>query len=202
MTSDNPAPNRSRFVISTLPWVTTVSRLVLAGVLIVAGWGKIGTPVLSVQAVEAYELLPESLATAVGYGLPILEIVVGVLLVVGLLTRAAGVISALLMLAFVIGIASAWARGLRIDCGCFGGGGQLAAGVEPDYLIDILRDFGLFGLGVLVAWFPPGRLALDSALGLTPGQEPYGDSDGDPEGDPDGDPGGDDEEEHQEKETV
>ncbi|GAA3409636.1 MauE/DoxX family redox-associated membrane protein [Streptosporangium vulgare] len=189
-------------MISALPWVTTVSRLVLAGVLIVAGWGKIGTPVLSVQAVEAYELLPESLATAVGYGLPILEIVVGVLLVVGLLTRAAGVISALLMLAFVIGIASAWARGLRIDCGCFGGGGQLAAGVEPDYLIDILRDFGLFGLGVLVAWFPPGRLALDSALGLTPGQEPYGDSDGNPEGDPDGDTGGDDEEEHQEKETV
>ncbi len=190
MTSDNPAPNRSRIVISALPWVTTVSRLVLAGVLIVAGWGKIGTPVLSVQAVEAYELLPESLATAVGYGLPILEIVVGVLLVVGLLTRAAGVISALLMLAFVIGIASAWARGLRIDCGCFGGGGQLAAGVEPDYLIDILRDLGLFGLGVLVAWFPPGRFALDSALGLTPGREPYDDPDD-----------GDDEEEHQEKET-
>lgn len=189
MTSDNPAPNRSRIVISTLPWVTTVSRLVLAGVLIVAGWGKIGTPVLSVQAVEAYELLPESLATVVGYGLPILEIVVGVLLVVGLLTRAAGVISALLMLAFVIGIASAWARGLRIDCGCFGGGGQLAAGVEPDYLIDILRDLGLFGLGVLVAWFPPGRFALDSALGLTPGREPYDDLEGD------------DDEEHHEKET-
>jgi len=189
VTSENPAPNRSRIVISALPWVVTVSRLVLAGVLIVAGWGKIGTPVLSVQAVEAYELLPKSLATVVGYGLPILEIVVGVLLVVGLLTRAAGVISALLMLAFVIGIASAWARGLRIDCGCFGGGGQLAAGVEPDYLIDILRDFGLFGLGVLVAWFPPGRFALDSALGLTPGREPYDDLEGD------------DEEEHQEKET-
>ncbi|MGC5014081.1 MauE/DoxX family redox-associated membrane protein [Streptosporangium sp. DT93] len=168
-------------MISALRWVTTVSRLVLAGVLIVAGWGKIGTPALSVQAVEAYELLPESLATVVGYGLPILEIVVGVLLVVGLLTRTAAVVSALLMLAFVIGIASAWARGLRIDCGCFGGGGRLAAGVEPDYLVDILRDFGLFVLGVFVAWFPPGRFALDSVLGLTPGQEPYDDFDGDDE---------------------
>lgn len=177
VTSDNAAPNRSRIVISALPWMTTVSRLVLAGVLIVAGWGKIGNPVLSVQAVEAYDLLPKSLATAVGYGLPILEIVVGVLLVVGLLTRAAGVISALLMLAFVIGIASAWARGLRIDCGCFGGGGQLAAGVEPDYLIDILRDLGIVGLGVIVALFPPGRFALDSALGLVPGREPYDDID-------------------------
>ncbi|GIH94985.1 MauE/DoxX family redox-associated membrane protein [Planobispora siamensis] len=157
---------------TALPWVTTVSRLVLAGVLIVAGWGKIATPVLSVQAVKAYQLLPEPVATAVGYGLPILEIVVGVLLVVGLLTRAAGVVSALLMLAFVIGIASAWARGLRIDCGCFGGGGQLPAGQEPSYLVDILRDFGLFALGVIVAWFPPGRFALDSVLGLTPGRDP------------------------------
>nr|WP_221473874.1 MauE/DoxX family redox-associated membrane protein [Planomonospora venezuelensis] len=157
---------------SALPWVTTVSRLVLAAVLIIAGGGKIGTPVLSVEAVKAYQLLPDSLATAVGYGLPILEIVIGVLLVVGLLTRVAGVVSALLMLAFVVGIASVWARGLRIDCGCFGGGGQLAAGEEPSYLIDILRDFGLFALGVIVAWFPPGRFALDSALGLTPGREP------------------------------
>ncbi|MBB5629374.1 DoxX family protein [Sphaerisporangium krabiense] len=154
-----------------VPWVTTVARLVVAAVLITAGWLKIGTPALSVQAVEAYELLPESVASAVGHGLPIIEIVVGVLLVAGLLTRVAGVVSALLMLAFVVGIASAWARGLRIDCGCFGGGGQLAAGADPGYLWEILRDAGLFLLGAWVAWFPPGRLALDAALGLAPGRD-------------------------------
>ncbi|MFC4059945.1 MauE/DoxX family redox-associated membrane protein [Planomonospora corallina] len=167
MTSDKTVPPRPHALRTALPWVTTVSRLVLGGVLIVAGWGKIGAPVLSVQAVKAYELLPESVATAVGYGLPIAEIVIGVLLVLGLLTRVAGIVSALLMLAFVIGIASAWARGLRIDCGCFGGGGQLAAGESPSYLVDILRDFGLFALGVLIAWVPPGRFALDSVLGVT-----------------------------------
>ncbi|GAA1514889.1 DoxX family membrane protein [Sphaerisporangium rubeum] len=161
-----------------VPWVTTAARLVVAGVLIVAGWLKIGTPALSVQAVKAYELLPEQVATAVGYGLPIVEIVVGVLLVIGLLTRAAGAVSALLMLAFVVGIASAWARGLRIDCGCFGGGGQLGAGQEPGYLWELLRDAGLFLLGGWVMWFGPGRLSLDSALGLaTP--RGVGDVDGD-----------------------
>ncbi|MEV7007624.1 DoxX family protein [Streptosporangium sp. NPDC051022] len=181
VTSEKQAPPRSRTTRSTLPWVTTASRFVLAGVLIVAGWGKIGTPVLSVQSVKAYELLPDSLAAVVGYGLPILEIVIGVLLVVGLLTRVAGVITVSLMLAFVIGIASVWARGLRIDCGCFGGGGRLGPGVEPDYLIDILRDSGLFVLGVVVTWFAPGRLALDSALGLAPEREPYDDIAGDDE---------------------
>ncbi|WP_248964896.1 MauE/DoxX family redox-associated membrane protein [Sphaerisporangium perillae] len=157
---------RSLYAHPAVPWVTTVARLVVAGVLIVAGWLKIGTPALSVQAVQAYELLPAQVATAVGYGLPIVEIVVGVLLVVGLLTRAAGVVSALLMLAFVVGIASAWARGLRIDCGCFGGGGKLAAGQSPSYFWEILRDGGLFLLGAWIVRFAPGRLSLDSALGL------------------------------------
>ena len=31
------------------------------------------------------------------------------------------------MLVFLVGIISAWARGLTIDCGCFGGGGAIAA---------------------------------------------------------------------------
>ncbi len=138
----------------------------LAGVLIVAGWLKIGTPALSVQAVRAYELLPESVATAVGHGLPILEIVVGVLLVVGLLTRPAALVAGLLMLAFVIGIASVWARGLRIDCGCFGGGGALGEDQDPNYFWELLRDVGLLLLAAWIAIRPPGRLAMDSALGL------------------------------------
>jgi uncharacterized membrane protein YphA (DoxX/SURF4 family) len=169
--SDEATPGRTRSVPVAVPWVTTAARLLLAGVLIVAGGLKIGTPALSVQSVKAYELLPDSIATAVGHGLPILEIVIGVLLVVGLLTRAMAVISALLMLAFVIGIASAWARGLRIDCGCFGSGGPLAEGQDPQYLWEILRDIGLMAAAAWVAWFPPGRFALDSALGLAPERE-------------------------------
>lgn len=180
MTSQTPAPPSSRKAAVALPWVTTVARLVLGVVLIMAGWLKIGNPAESALAVEAYQLLPKSLATTVGYGLPILEVVIGVLLVVGLLTRAAGLIAGLLMLAFVFGIAWAWAKGLRIDCGCFGGGGQLAAWQEPTYLVDILRDFGLVLLGAWIVWFPPGRFALDSALGLA-GGERTADDEGDEE---------------------
>jgi len=164
------ASQPSRNAESAIPWVTTVARLVLGVTLIVAGWLKIGNPSDSVVAVKAYQLLSDSLATTVGYGLPILEIVVGVLLVVGLLTRVAAVIGALLMFAFVFGIAWAWAHGLRIDCGCFGGGGQLGAGQQPSYLLDILRDFGLAVLGAWTVRFPSGRLALDSALGLVGGR--------------------------------
>ena len=173
---------------AALPWVTTAARLVLAGVLIVAGWSKMGAPALSIEAVKAYQLLPTAVAEIVGYVLPILEIVIGLLLVVGLLTRMAAIVTAVLMCAFIVGIASAWARGLNIDCGCFGGGGALPPGQKANYLPEILRDVGFLALAAWVAVRPPGRLALDSALGLTPvaeeDQSPYrdaSDEDDDPE---------------------
>ncbi|MEV0584899.1 MauE/DoxX family redox-associated membrane protein [Nonomuraea sp. NPDC050310] len=147
--------------------MTTAARLILGVVLIVAGVPKFRDQIQSVTAVKAYRILPESAATVVGHALPIVEIVVGVLLIVGLLTRVAGLIGGLLMLAFVFGIAWAWAKGLKIDCGCFGGGGQLKGGEEPTYLLDIVRDFGLVLCAAWTVRFPPGRLALDGALGLT-----------------------------------
>jgi uncharacterized membrane protein YphA (DoxX/SURF4 family) len=82
----------------------------------------------------------------------------------GLATRLAAVISAALFAVYIVGIAAAWARGLSIDCGCFGGGGQLAAGQHPSYVPDILRDVGLLLVaGFLVVW-PRTRLAIDEWL--------------------------------------
>ena len=85
-----------------------------------AGFLKLPDPAENVRAVRAYRILPESIVPIVGHLLPILEIVVGACLVLGLLTRMVALLSALMLAAFIIGIASAWARGLQIECGCFG----------------------------------------------------------------------------------
>ena len=82
-------------------------------------------------------------------------------------TRATGIVSALLMLVFIAGIASAWARGLAIDCGCFGTGGPVDAD-ETAYGLDIARDLGFMALGLFLAIWPRSRFALDGALGLYP----------------------------------
>ncbi|HMO11243.1 MAG TPA: DoxX family membrane protein [Actinotalea sp.] len=71
------------------PWVSTTLRLVLAGICLWAGLAKIGDLAASVRAVRAFELLPEVLAKPVGYGLPVVEILLGLLLLGGLLTRYA-----------------------------------------------------------------------------------------------------------------
>jgi hypothetical protein len=58
-------------------------------------------------------------------------------------------------------VSSAWVRGLAIDCGCFGGGGQVAPG-QTKYLQEILRDIGLLALAGWL-WFKPlSRFALES----------------------------------------
>lgn len=145
-----------------LLWLSLGLRLVLGVVSLVAGTLKVGDLAGSVRAVRAYRLLPETAAQLVGAGLPVAEIALGALLLAGLGVRAAAVFSAVLLAAFVVGIGSAWARGLRIDCGCFGGGGELAAGQPPRYGPELARDVGLLLVAAWLAWRPASRYALDN----------------------------------------
>ncbi len=147
-----------------LPWLSTLARLVLGGVWIAAGVAKITDLEASVRAVRAYALLPEPIVQIVGPGLPPAEILLGVLLVLGVGVRVSAAISTVLMAAFVVGIASAWVRGLSIDCGCFGSGGALAPGATPTYGWELARDGGLLVLALFLIRWPVGRWALDSVL--------------------------------------
>lgn len=151
------------------PWVTLALRLLLASVLGYAGWLKIGDPLTAARAVRAYQILPnETLVKVVGYGLPFLELALAVLLVVGLGVRLSAIGAGLLMLVFVAGIISVWVRGISIDCGCFGGGGEVAA-ADTKYPQEILRDLGLVVAAAWVAVCQPGRFALEGKLLGPPG---------------------------------
>jgi len=142
------------------PWFTLLARLILGGVLIVAGALKVGNLQKSAMSVRAYEMLPIWLANFFGYALPWVEIGIGALLVLGVAVRMMGALGALIMLGFIIAIAQAWARGLSIDCGCFGGGGAINP-EDTKYLSTILRDIGFLTLGVFLYFYPKGRFALD-----------------------------------------
>ena len=146
-----------------LRWAGLLARLVVGGVWLWAGLLKIGDPAGSVTAVRGYQLLPASLAETVGRVLPTIEVAVGVLLILGLLHRFSGLLSAVLQVAFIVGIASVWARGISINCGCFGDGGP-----DPDaigrYPWEIARDVGLLLASLLVAWVRRTPLSLDGLL--------------------------------------
>lgn len=154
-----PVATRSRFAPAAL-WISTAARLVLGGVFVVAGALKVIDPQSSVAAVRAYQLLPTWMETIVGWGLPFAEIALGLLLLVGIATRPVAAATAILMLVFIVAVASAAVRGLSIDCGCFGGGGEVAPG-ETAYGTELVRDVGLLLLALWLVWQPRSRLALD-----------------------------------------
>lgn len=161
LTTAAPAPATGRD--RALDIVGLLARLVLGGVLLFAGLSKVLTPVASARAVQAYQIFPFEVAQYVGYALPIVEIIIGALLVLGLFTRVNAVLGTLLMVVFIAGIVSAWTRGLAIDCGCFGGGGEVDPG-ETQYPQKIAENtaFALCGLWLIVR--PRSLASLDRHL--------------------------------------
>src|SRR6266508_3794444 len=145
------------------PWLGLAARLILGAVFVYAGGSKVGDLAASGRAVNAYQLLATEAARAVGAALPFVELALGVLLLAGLATRLAAAVGALLLVVFIAGISSAWARGLSIDCGCFGGGGELATGERPSYGPEMARDAALLLGAAFLAIFPRTRFAIDNA---------------------------------------
>lgn len=122
-----------------------VARVVLGAVWIVAGLTKLPDPAGSVRAVRAFQLLPEAVVPAVGYGLPLLEVALGACLVLGVGVRIGAIVSAALLGAFIIGVTSAWARGL-----------------QTRYGTEVLRDSALLVVAAVLIRWPASRFALVS----------------------------------------
>jgi uncharacterized membrane protein YphA (DoxX/SURF4 family) len=144
------------------PWIGLVCRLTLGGVLFVAGYLKVDKLQVSQMAVRSYELLPIPIANFLGQTLPFFEVVIGLLLILGAATRVVAALGGFTMFIFIIAIAQAWARGLNIDCGCFGGGGTVAPG-ETRYLQEILRDAGLVAMALFLLRYPVSKFSVDKA---------------------------------------
>lgn len=148
---------------SLRPWLGTVIRLVLGVVWLWAGWSKLHDPRAFVQTVRAYDATPEWLSKAIGYGLPVLEVCIGILLIVGVAVRISAIVSAVLLLVFLVGLVQAAARDIQLECGCFGGGGGATVGATH-YTLDILRDVGLLILAAYLVVWSATRISIEEFL--------------------------------------
>ncbi|HST64487.1 MAG TPA: thioredoxin domain-containing protein [Mycobacteriales bacterium] len=81
----------------------TVLRAVLAALWAYTAVRTIGDPAATVRSVRGYELLPDGLERGVGYGLPFLALALAVLLLIGLAVRITALVSAVLLVLFLIG---------------------------------------------------------------------------------------------------
>ena len=139
-----------------------LSRVVLAGVWGYAGVIKLGEEGGARDAIAAYRLgITGDLLSFLGRMLPIVEVILAVLLLVGMFVRWSAIATVALLAIFIVGIAQVWARGYAIDCGCFGGGGDIdPEGRHLRYTIEILRDFAFMALALRLARNPRTPFSL------------------------------------------
>lgn len=147
-------------------WAALVSRLILGGVFLYAGATKALDAGALAASIRSYALgLPEWFVTLAAHGLPLLEILLGLYLVAGLFTRPAALATGGLMVLFLAALAQGAARGLQIDCGCFGG-----EAADSNLTLAALRDVALISLCVQLYLRAPGRFSLDKKLGFDSGK--------------------------------
>jgi len=146
-----------------VPAAVLFVRVVLGAIFVVAGVSKVGHAAEFAQQIAAFRLLPQPVIAPMALVLPFLEILLGGYLVIGLFTRVAAWIGALLLLVFDGAIASAVVRGMTLNCGCFG-----THDTTVTTWAEVARDAVFVLLAVFVALRPPGMLALDRRIGIEP----------------------------------
>lgn len=136
-----------------------VLRIALGLIFLAAGALKIGHTEEFASEIAGFQLLAHPLIAPLALLLPFLELMIGVYLVLGLFTRFAAWFAAAEMAIFAGAIASAVMRGISTSCGCFGPNDHTTTSWP-----EVGRDAGFMLMGVIVAWWAPGALALDRRM--------------------------------------
>ncbi|GER90767.1 hypothetical protein KDW_49290 [Dictyobacter vulcani] len=157
------------------PYVTVCVRWLIACIFLVFTLRKLPNRPAFVFVVMAYRVLPRRWAVFYGLFLPWLELIIGIMLVLGILPRISALLSALLFCSFLIAIGLNMARRrVDLDCGCAGTKSQEKIGAKI-----MLRNLGLLIMAAIVCLssstflvlLPESRFLLwlqGSALSMTP----------------------------------
>jgi uncharacterized membrane protein YphA (DoxX/SURF4 family) len=142
---------------AALAWLL---RLIVGGVLVVAGALKLRAPADFATEIANYQLFPD-VAPYLAATLPVAELLIGVVVLAAPRAwRRAGALAALASFAaFTVAVASAYFRRINIDCGCFGtGGGPITA-------LTLVRNVALMtAAAALLALDPEARSPRPEAL--------------------------------------
>jgi uncharacterized membrane protein YphA (DoxX/SURF4 family) len=100
-----------------------VLRVALGAIFVYAAWVKLRDPwQLFAMSIDSYRILPLGAVELAAHVIPWAELAVGLMLISGLWLRISGSIVSLVLLTFFVLMLRAYAKGMAIDCGCFGPG--------------------------------------------------------------------------------
>lgn len=126
--------------------VLVLARIGLGAVFLAAGAAKLIDRAEFENNLPAFGVRWPGVARWVSHGLPVAEVVVGLMLIAGLLVNVAAGVAAGLLATFTAVVAVALARGRPVSCGCFGNVGRGKITVQT-----LMRNGLLLGLAVWAA---------------------------------------------------
>ncbi|MFB3884552.1 MAG: MauE/DoxX family redox-associated membrane protein [Thermodesulfobacteriota bacterium] len=131
-------------------YVILAFRLILAGFFLISSYGKlVDIERYSVDAVYNFGILPMFLARPFGLIMPFIELLCGLGLLFGVLTRLSALGIALMSVSFFIAKAIVLSQGRSIECGCFG------AVIDTLASVTIFMDLPMVALALLILFAPP-----------------------------------------------
>jgi uncharacterized membrane protein YphA (DoxX/SURF4 family) len=94
-------------------------RLIVGSVFIYASLDKLAFPGQFAGIVSKYDILPPKIAVLFAFMLPWLELILGVLMIIGLLLRPTAGLLSLILMVFIAAVVYKYANGTLENCGCF-----------------------------------------------------------------------------------
>lgn len=149
-------------------WLNLALRLFVGGLFVYAAWDKVANPYGFAVSVRAYKIMPFALSNLAALAISWSELLAGLLLLLGILTRKAAGALFVLLGVFAVAIAVTVVRGMVIDCGCFGSEG----GASTSWLL-IARNLALMFGAALIILYNDGFLSLYAGIRRNPEPERY-----------------------------
>ncbi len=143
------------------PVLSLCLRWLLGAIFLYAGVMKSSDPQGFAVAIYNYRLLPDWMINALAILLPWVEILAGGCLLLGVKTRGGALLASGLLGIFGLALAISLARGLDIDCGCFGSSPRAN---EVSWL-HLVRDLCLMAAGIHVLLFDRAIASLSRWIG-------------------------------------
>jgi putative oxidoreductase len=132
---------------SYLWFLQLILQIGIGGAFVYAGWVKATDPVAFADSVASFAVLPHPLVGLFALWLPIFEIAAGLTVMIGWPKRIGALALLLLTAVFCVALLSAIARGLNINCGCFG-----ASSSNTSPWLDFARDLLILAGCAFLYW--------------------------------------------------
>jgi len=129
-------------------YVQIALQFIIGAVFLYASYNKLFDQAAFAKSVYGYKFLPDFLINITAIIVPPLEFIAGLCLMFGLFRKGSSFIIIILLSVFLIALVQAYARGLDIDCGCFGSSPESKT-TSADILIRIFEDILLL-LGAII----------------------------------------------------